>query len=75
MQKADVVSTSASGLEQFLPMRTSVEIGIHGVPVGMDHWIGEGNDWTLGCIALCNADLDCIYPAIKPRVTILEVLP
>lgn len=51
------------------------EIGIHGVPEGMDHWIAEAKDWTLGCIALRNADLDEIYPTIKPRVTILEVLP
>lgn len=51
------------------------EIGIHGVPEGMDHWIAEGKDWTLGCIALRNADLDEIYPTIKPRVTVLEVLP
>lgn len=42
--------------------------------VGMDHWIGEGNDWSLGCIAFRNADLDGIYPTIMPRVTVLEVL-
>ncbi len=27
------------------------EIGIHGVPDGMDHWVNNGSDWTFGCIA------------------------
>lgn len=51
------------------------EIGIHGVPDGMDHWIDAGVDWTWGCIALRNADVDEIYPYIVPRLTLMEVVP
>lgn len=51
------------------------EIGIHGVPDGMDHWIDAGVDWTWGCIALRNADVDEIYPYIVPMKTEMEVVP
>ena len=51
------------------------EIGIHGVPEGMDHWITEGQDWTWGCIALRNADVDEIYRVIEPGRTRMEVVP
>ncbi|MBK7943810.1 MAG: L,D-transpeptidase family protein [Flavobacteriales bacterium] len=51
------------------------EIGIHGVPDGMDHWIDTGADWTWGCIALRNADVDEIYPYIIAYRTMMEVLP
>ncbi len=51
------------------------EIGIHGVPDGMDHWIDAGADWTWGCIALKNADVDEIYPYIIPQKTVMEIVP
>lgn len=51
------------------------EIGIHGVPDGMDHWIDAGADWTWGCIALRNADVDEIYPYIVVGKTTMEVVP
>lgn len=51
------------------------EIGIHGVPDGMDHWIEAGEDWTWGCIALKNADVDEIYPYIIPQKTEMEIVP
>jgi len=51
------------------------EIGIHGVPDGMDHWIDAGEDWTWGCIALKNADVDEIYPYILPQQTVMEIVP
>lgn len=51
------------------------EIGIHGVPDGMDDWITKGVDWTWGCIALRNADVDEIYPLIEPGRTRMEVVP
>jgi murein L,D-transpeptidase YafK len=51
------------------------EIGIHGVPEGMDHWIVQGTDWTFGCIGMRNADLDEIYPYIKPRHTLINIVP
>jgi murein L,D-transpeptidase YafK len=51
------------------------EIGIHGVPAGKDHWITAGIDWTWGCIALRNADVDEIYPFIRPQQTVLLIVP
>jgi len=51
------------------------EIGIHGVPEGMDRWIDAGADWTWGCIALKNADVDEIYPYIDACRTHMEVVP
>lgn len=51
------------------------EIGIHGVPDGMDHWVENTVDWTWGCIALRNADLDEIYPYIRPQATEMVVVP
>ena len=51
------------------------EIGIHGVPEGMDHWIDAGEDWTWGCIALKNADVDEIYRYILPSRTSMTIVP
>lgn len=51
------------------------EIGIHGVPDGMDHWVEAGADWTWGCIALRNADVDEIYPHITPHSTVIIIQP
>ena len=46
-----------------------------GVPAGMDHWIQQGTDWTWGCIALRNADLDEIFPLIQLQRTRLDIVP
>lgn len=51
------------------------EIGIHGVPAGMDHWVTQGLDWTWGCIALRNADVDEVYAVTVPGRTRMEVVP
>ncbi len=51
------------------------EVGIHGVPEGKDEWIVSGQDWTWGCIALTNADVDEIYPYIQPMRTIIRIVP
>lgn len=51
------------------------EIGIHGVPDGMDHWITMGVDWTFGCIALRNADVDAIYPYVRAASTTITIEP
>lgn len=61
----------------FIPAGKDIggEIGIHGVPEGMDHWIDAGQDWTWGCIALKNADVDEIYPYITEGKTMMEVVP
>lgn len=40
------------------------EVGIHGVPKGMDMLIDAKYNWTLGCISLKNTDVDEIYPYI-----------
>lgn len=37
------------------------EIGIHGVPAGQDSLIDTPTNWTLGCIALKNKDIEEIY--------------
>lgn len=51
------------------------EIGIHGVPAGKDHWVDAGVDWTWGCIALKNPDMDEIYPYIKAGGTMITIVP
>ena len=40
------------------------EIGIHGVPKGLDNLINLKQNWTLGCISLKNKDIKEIYPYI-----------
>ncbi len=47
------------------------EIGIHGVPEGMDHLIDDGNNWTLGCISLKNKDVDELYSVVKKGTKIV----
>jgi len=37
------------------------EIGIHGVPSDADYIIEQGQNWTAGCIALKNNDIDEIF--------------
>ena len=37
------------------------EIGIHGVPINYDYVIDQGDNWTAGCIALKNRDINEIY--------------
>ncbi|WP_298515869.1 murein L,D-transpeptidase family protein [uncultured Kordia sp.] len=48
------------------------EVGIHGVPDGMDNMIDEKRNWTLGCISMKNKDVNEIYPYItkKTKITI-----
>jgi murein L,D-transpeptidase YafK len=48
------------------------EVGIHGVPKGMDYLIDAGYNWTLGCISMKNRDVDEIYPYIN-KSTQLEI--
>lgn len=47
------------------------EIGIHGVPEGMDHLVETRVNWTLGCISLKNDDVNEIYPYIADETVIL----
>ena len=46
------------------------EVGIHGVPAGMDYLIDAGYNWTLGCISMKNRDVDEIYPYISKSTDI-----
>jgi murein L,D-transpeptidase YafK len=48
------------------------DIGIHGVPAGMDYLIDLRYNWTLGCISLKNKDIDEIYPFIT-KTTKIEI--
>ena len=48
------------------------EVGIHGVPRGMDFLIDTKHNWTLGCISLKNKDVDELYPFIIKN-TIIEI--
>lgn len=49
-------------------------IGIHGVPRGSDHLIDQRQNWTWGCIALKNKDVDELY-GIVSKGTWIEILP
>lgn len=49
------------------------EIGIHGVPEGMDALIDVGKNWTLGCISLKNKDVDEIYSVCKKSTKVVIV--
>lgn len=51
------------------------EIGIHGVPEGMDFMIDERENWTWGCISLKNKDLDDLYPYIAVKKTKIVITP
>lgn len=47
------------------------EIGIHGVPYGMNYLIDMKYNWTLGCISMKNADLNEIFPYITRKSKIV----
>ncbi len=47
------------------------EIGIHGVPKGMNKLIDLKYNWTLGCISLKNDDMNEIYPYITKDTEIV----
>lgn len=49
------------------------EIGIHGVPEGMDALIDVGKNCTLGCISLKNKDVDEIYTVCKKSTKVVIV--
>lgn len=46
------------------------EIGIHGVPEGMDFLVENGTNWTLGCISLKIKDLNEIYPYFHKNIVV-----
>lgn len=46
------------------------EVGIHGVPDGMDHMVDTKQNWTLGCVSMKNKDVNEIYPYITKQIKI-----
>jgi murein L,D-transpeptidase YafK len=63
----------AAGL---LPDEATVggEIGIHGVPEGLDEWIAQKENWTLGCICLSTSDVTDLFKSIGDK-TLIEITP
>jgi len=49
------------------------EIGIHGVPTGMDHLIDNKTNWTLGCISLKNKDINELFSILQKDIKIIIV--
>jgi murein L,D-transpeptidase YafK len=47
------------------------EIGIHGVPRGTGAMINLRINWTLGCIALKNKDINDLYPFIQTGTVVI----
>jgi len=47
------------------------EIGIHGVPDGMDYLIDLRYNWTEGCISMKNKDIEEIYKCISESTPII----
>lgn len=46
------------------------EVGIHGVPEGMDDMIANRRNWTLGCISLTNEHITDLYKSINSSTKI-----
>ncbi len=47
------------------------EVGIHGVPAGMDHLINTKYNWTAGCISLKNVDVNAVYDLVKKETAVI----
>ncbi|MGB3075119.1 MAG: L,D-transpeptidase [Chitinophagales bacterium] len=47
------------------------EVGIHGVPAGMDWLIDQQRNWTLGCISLRNKDVSEVYERVQQGTRII----
>ncbi len=64
---------NAAKNEGIIPKDANIggEIGIHGVPKGMDKLIDLQFNWTLGCISLKNKDVDELYPYISKSTVII----
>ncbi len=50
------------------------EVGIHGVPTGLDQMVDERNNWTWGCPSLKNKDVDELYSVVRVG-TVVEIVP
>ena len=64
---------NSAKIEGIIPKDANIggEIGIHGVPEGMDNLIDLRINWTLGCISMKNRDVDELYPYISESTIIV----
>lgn len=64
---------NAAKKEGKIPKNANIggEIGIHGVPKGMDNLIDLKFNWTLGCISMKNKDVNEIYPYVSETTLII----
>lgn len=55
-----------------IPVDASIggSIGIHGVPDNQNYAITERLNWTLGCIAMKNQDINELYPYVTKEMSI-----
>ncbi len=53
--------------------RIGGDVGIHGVPEGMNDLIEKSTDWTLGCISLTTENITDLYQSIGTETSI-EIL-
>jgi len=56
---------------------TGGDIKIHGLPNGRAGYINKSHriiDWTAGCIAVTNAEIDELYVNVKPNA-VIEIFP
>jgi len=55
-----------------IPSSASIggSIGIHGVPDNKNYAITERQNWTLGCIAMKNQDINELYPFVRKDMAI-----
>jgi lipoprotein-anchoring transpeptidase ErfK/SrfK len=44
------------------------------VPEGMESWVEEGANWTLGCVSLTNTDVNDLYSVIQ-KGTEITIFP
>lgn len=58
--------------EGIIPQTAKIggEIGIHGVPEGLDNLIDFRFNWTLGCVSLKNKDINEIYPFVSKAMKV-----
>jgi murein L,D-transpeptidase YafK len=47
------------------------EIGIHGVPKGMDYLISSGRNWTAGCISMKTEDVKAVYDLVRKGSSVI----
>jgi hypothetical protein len=50
------------------------EVGIHGVPAGADRLVDARENWTWGCPALKNQDVNELYDVVQVG-TVVEIVP